>query len=70
MGFSTTPITVAEARQAVKKGGVVIEASKLEYFDSAVKWLDDATSAEIKDGGGEIIITLSNTDFVVFRLSN
>jgi hypothetical protein len=50
-------------------GGEVVEASKLEHFHGT-KWLDDIASAEIKDGGKEIIITLPNASFVVFSLSN
>jgi hypothetical protein len=69
MGFSTMPITILEAKKLIKEGGEVVEASKLEYFHGT-EWLDDATSAEIKDSGGEVIITLPNASFVVFSLSN
>jgi hypothetical protein len=69
MGFSTIPITVAEARRLVFDGGEVIEASELGYFGN-IKWLDDIAFAEIKDDSREIIITLKNTDFVVFNLSD
>ncbi len=67
MGFSTTPITVEQAKELLQchNQGEVVSASKCIYFDN-MQWMEDIAKAEIKDDGVTIFLTLYNEDFVEY----
>ncbi len=68
MGFSTTPITVEEAKEIINKTGnegEVVSAGKEEYFND-MEWLKYVAKAELKDDSLTIFFTLHNADFVEY----
>jgi hypothetical protein len=65
MGFSTTPITVEDAKHLVMSDGEVVSASKEGYFNS-MRWLQDVAKAEVADDGITVFFTLLNNDFIEY----
>ncbi len=66
MGFTTTPITVEQAKKLVTySDGEVVSASKEEYFDN-LYWFLHVVKVAIKDDSITLFFTLDNEDFVEY----
>ena len=62
MGYSTTEMEVAEAKQ-MTSGWEVVAATKLSYFVFP-EWRKRVIKAELKDDGNTVFFTLANNEFV------
>ncbi len=69
MGFSTTPITLEEAKKLIQchSEGEVVSATEKEYF-SNFSWMFLAESAEVKDDGITLFFRLPDNGFVEYCL--
>ncbi len=68
MGYSTTPITLDQARKLVNDSeGEVVSASHEKYFDG-IELFQEAEKAEIKDDGLTIFFRLPDNGFIEYCL--
>ncbi len=66
MSFDTMPISLDEAIKLVlDSDGVVVSASKEEYFDNML-WMKYCAKSELKDDSITIFFTLLNGGFVEY----
>ncbi len=67
MGFSTTPITLEQAKELVQchNEGEVVSATKEEYFGN-FDWMALVETAEVKDDGLTIFFRLPDDGFVEY----
>ncbi len=66
MGFSTTPITVEQAKKLIAEtDGEVVSASTLKDMTD-MDWFSRIAKAAIQDDGITVFLTLDNDDFVEY----